>query len=165
MLNVWFGHDCPFEVHKFNTDLIGRNLRIDDFQDPFLKAMAEDIDKLKISSKGEMYHEIFGNINPSMLSNGLCSVIAAYKFDYAVDITHMGDNCVPWLIKVSKVKDVTCNCNRVPVLSGEFKFYDIKKDRYGHTAVEFVSWSMATIMEEQEVRVLAKRKHQGQQNG
>lgn len=152
MLRVWFGHDYPGKYYKFATGIISLELTTKDFTDQLIRDMAKDIDDVQIDEDGRMWHPIFGAVNQSKLSNGLSQLILLYKFDVVGDITHMGDNCIPWLFKIAENKDVTCVCNRVPVMMEDVTFYDIKGDKVYHTIERLGALAFASILEETQAR-------------
>ena len=142
MLKVWFGHDCPFEPVKLATGFVATMMQSKDFTNPFIREMIKAIDNVDTDEEGRMYHPIFGAINHGLLSNGLCGLIIAYKTDYPIDITRMGDNCLPWLLKISECKDVKCQCNRIPQFSQDFTFQDLESGDILHTSERFAAYAL-----------------------
>ena len=126
MLRIWFGHDYPEKYVKIATGIVSGRLKTSDFTDKFTRQMIKAIDNVDTDEEGRMYHPIFGAINQSKLSNGVSQLIMLYKLDLVGDITHMGDNCLPFLRMIAEKKDVTCVCNRMPVFDTDFDFYDIR---------------------------------------
>lgn len=161
MLNVWFGHDAPFEYFKFTTGIASRNLSPDVFKKQFVRDMIKDIDNVDTDEDGRMWHPTFGAVNQSKLSNGLCALLLALEMDLCLDMTYMGDNCVPWLVKIAENKDVTCVCNRVPVVLVDFTFYDMRRKKYFHTGERFAAMALLTVLDERQARIDAKNRDKG----
>ena len=78
------------------------------------KRMIKDIDKSEVISDKVIDSPIFGSMSPASLSGGVLSLIIMYNTDAIVDFTNCGDNCVPWLIEISKLKDVYTVCEYLP---------------------------------------------------
>ena len=152
MLKVWFGHDAPFKFVRGANHMVADVIKPEAFRDPFIQNMIKDIDSIKTDSEGRMYHPIFGAINQSMLSAGVSGLILAYLTDYPTDITRMGDNCMPWLIKIAENKDITCVCNRIPIFDQDFTFQDLKTGEIYHTRERFAARAFHSAVEEMKQR-------------
>ena len=148
MLKVWFGHDCPFQAVKTETGFVATMMKPEDFKDPFIREMIKDIDKVDTDEEGRMYHPLFGAVNHSMLGNGVCGLIIAYTTDYPTDITRMGDNCMPWLLKIADTKDITCQCNRMAHFPCDFTFQDLETGNVMHTKERFAAYALHKFVHE-----------------
>ena len=76
------------------------------FDDPFIRRICLDVDRVTVHSAYQMEHPTFGPINCRMLSAGCCNCILAYKTDLLLNGTMMRDNCGPILVEIAKSKDV-----------------------------------------------------------
>ena len=148
MLKVWFGHDCPFPYMKTATSYVSAMLRTEDINLPLVREMVKDIDDVDMDEDGRMWHPVFGAINQSMLSNGVCGLIMAYVTDYPTDITRMGDNCMPWLLKIADEKDITCVCNRSVHFPRDFVFQDLQSGNILRTREKFAAYHLYKVVRE-----------------
>lgn len=157
MIRVWFGHDCPFYTVVNATRTASTHLKTEDYSDPFVIEMLKVIDNVDTDQQGRMTHPIFGAINQSMLSSGVSSLVLALKTDFPIDLTRMGDNCIPFLLDIADKKDVKCVCNRVPKFNKDFTFEDLRSGKIMHTRERFAAYALAKVLEE----VDEKRREEG----
>ena len=150
MLKVWFGHDCPFKFSTANTALVAAQFKSHDLCVEPIRTWIETVDHVVMDEDGRMEHPRFGAVNASMLSNGVCGLILAYLTEIPIDITRMGDNCVPFLQDIADKKDVTCVCNRIPRTLRDQQFYAIKQNEYYETAERFGAIMLCTKLDEME---------------
>ena len=65
-----------------------------------------------------MENPIFGAVNCTVLSTGCKNTILAYKTDKIIPATHMGDNCAPLLVEISKQKELVITLEYLMDFSG-----------------------------------------------
>lgn len=89
------------------------------FDNDFVKRVIREIDKSEHVKDEYIESPIFGAITPERLSNGAKCLIILYNVP-GIHIygTRMGDNCVPMLLELSKMKDIHIT------LGHEMKFPD-----------------------------------------
>lgn len=85
------------------------DLNYDDiwFDDPLVKQIIQDVDKSTVIMNGIIDSPVLGKIPPAHLSRGVKALILMLKDDRTVWATACGDNCSKWIIKISKIRDVT----------------------------------------------------------
>lgn len=77
------------------------------FQDTFVKDMMKDVCDATVLPCGVIDIKDYGKVTPTQLSVGVKALILMLKTDRVVYATVCGDNCVKWIIKIAKKKDVT----------------------------------------------------------
>ena len=79
------------------------------FDDPLVEEMVIDIDKTKHISGAVFDSPFLGIIPPQNLSHGVKALIYILKFENRLNqsyrSTMFGDNCIPWLCKLSETVD------------------------------------------------------------
>lgn len=82
------------------------------FNDPIVKQMIWDIDKTKAVKDFLLEStRLGGAIPPQWLSGGVKTLILMHMEGYRTNLTKLGNNCLPWLFKLSKEKDIYCSCS------------------------------------------------------
>lgn len=100
-------HVGPLEGQIKRPDhYFDRNYLPEWFEDPFVQEICLRIDKTVVHSAYQMENPIFGAVNCTVLSTGCKNTILAYKTDKIIPATHMGDNCAPLLVEISKQKEL-----------------------------------------------------------
>lgn len=78
------------------------------FDDEMVKEMILDIDKTICYSAYNMKSPVLGGMNYSSLSGGVCGLILFLKRDgLNICSSAFGDNCIPWIVKIGQMKDIT----------------------------------------------------------
>ncbi len=72
----------------------------------FAKRMVKIIDKSEVISPYCINSPIFGQISPFMLSGGVKALLLMLNMDSYMYVGAMGDNCLPFVVEMSKFKDV-----------------------------------------------------------
>ena len=83
---------------------------IDWLNDPLIEAMIEDVDSSKHINDYIIHSPVLGYIPPDKLSGGVKGLILVYKDQEIVrtfSSVMFGENCIPWLIKLSYLVDFT----------------------------------------------------------
>lgn len=79
------------------------------FEDPMVKEMVLDIDKTKHIQGAVFESPFLGTIPPQNLSHGVKALIYILKTGNSLNqsyrSTMFGDNCIPWLCKLSQIVD------------------------------------------------------------
>ena len=105
MLKIYFGR--LEGVIKYPGRYFNNIFKPEWFDDPFVKEICKHIDNMDVVSAYQMTSPNFGPANCTMLSTGCKNVIMAYKTDFILNATQMGDNCGPDLCRIAEKKDVT----------------------------------------------------------
>ena len=105
MLKVFFGEDG--KAHT-NPDTVFENINtIGWMDDPFIRKMVEDVDRVKVLDTGHIMSPIFGAISPRDLSGGVKTLMMLYKrSEILFDLICCGENCGKWLLEISKMHDI-----------------------------------------------------------
>lgn len=112
MLNIFFG---DMENVIFNTSVFFDNTYQDSwFQDDFTKRVIKDIDKGEILGPNCVTTKILGPIPPTKIAGGTKTILLM-KFDnnHIFNASTCGDNCVKWILKIAKDKDLTINLRHI----------------------------------------------------
>ena len=90
--------------------------------DPFVREILKDVDHCVVEPYGRLQHEFLGSFSVDGLSGGTKSLLLAYFLNgddaSIIDASNCGDNCAKWLLKISKMKDITvtlCNIMAFPL--------------------------------------------------
>ncbi|MDR0919921.1 MAG: DUF4869 domain-containing protein [Oscillospiraceae bacterium] len=76
---------------------------------PISRQIIKDIDNAEVLGNGAVQHPFLGVISPEKLAGGIKILLAANMLPeeeckFGSDV--MGDNCLPWLLKISEKKDI-----------------------------------------------------------
>ena len=107
MLSIYFG-TYKGDNYIDNPDLYFDNTYEDEWlNDPVSKQMVKDIDRSELVSPNLVISPVLGSIPVSRLSGGVKTLIQINNDkDHVYNASACGDNCVPWLLKISEEKDV-----------------------------------------------------------
>jgi len=107
MLSIYFG-TYKGDNYINNPDLYFDNTYEDEWlNDPVSKQMVKDIDRSELVSPNLVISPVLGSIPVSRLSGGVKTLIQINNDkDHVYNASACGDNCVPWLLKISEEKDV-----------------------------------------------------------
>ena len=120
MLKVWIGHnDKSLGTPRAYFDYIfDRSYLVSDFS----KKVIREIDKSEVISKDLIQSSVLGPIPPSVLSNGVKTLLVAkyYSSDVTVNFATMGRNCLPYFFEIAMSQDVTAciDCFYIPYSYG-----------------------------------------------
>jgi hypothetical protein len=98
------------EPKDFNRDVdVYFNNRYDTewLKDPLVKQMIKDVDSSELVDGGVVISPVLGAIPITKISGGVKALILMLKTDKIIWGTACGDNCSDWIVKISKMKDVT----------------------------------------------------------
>lgn len=93
-----------------------KDFKPDWFDDDLVREMIEKVDKntFRRYDKGEgawnsnyIMYGFIGYVDPSRLSTGVKSLILIHKTERLIKSKSLGDNCIPWLIKLGDIEDIT----------------------------------------------------------
>ena len=78
------------------------------FEDDFVKEMIMKLDKTECYGMYNMKSAILGPVNCTMLSGGVSALILLYELgdSITVDVKWCGDNCISWIEKIAKKRDI-----------------------------------------------------------
>ena len=107
MLSIYFG-TYKGDNYIDNPDLYFDNTYEDEWlNDPVSKQMVKDIDRSELVSPNLVISPVLGSIPVSRLSGGVKTLIQINNDKaHVYNASACGDNCVPWLLKISEEKDV-----------------------------------------------------------
>ena len=109
MLKVYFGNN---EKALRSGDGYFDNWLDDDcLETEFAKEVVREIDKSELISKNLVQSPVIGAVQPKFLSGGAKSLLILRFSDVEMNITAFGENCYPYIIKISKEKDITICSN------------------------------------------------------
>ena len=115
MLKIWFG----YTEESLGSPRLFFNgaFRKSYLEDDYAKKVVLAVDKSKVISQNLIESPVLGAIPPSMLSNGVKSLLVAmYYPSIMVNFANMGRNCVPFLCKLAMDRDVLvcADCFYIP---------------------------------------------------
>lgn len=113
MLKVKVG---PIEPYDGTIDAIFRNQYEDAwFEDAFVKEMVMEVDKSEVVSANLIISPVLGPISCDRLSGGVKVLIMLYKMPEMEQwASSCGDNCLPAMVKIGKIQDVTVKFSHCP---------------------------------------------------
>ena len=116
MLNVYFGKKK--DVIFFISDVFDEEFEKEWFDIDMVKEIILDIDKSVSISNGIIDSPYLGLITPKDLSTGTKTLILMLCDENLngryFDGDFMGDNCMPWLYKISQIKDINITLTNIP---------------------------------------------------
>ena len=78
--------------------------------DPFNMEMIRDVDDSTVLASGVIDSPVFGKIPPERLSGGVKTLMLIRMMpEKAFHASQCGDNCAPWLLKMTETEDRTIN--------------------------------------------------------
>lgn len=112
------------------------------FEDPFVREIIKIIDKSDVICEHKsinIYNEILGNIPPQNLSSGCKGLILLLKDEIAINGDRLGDNCIPFLLKISEKKDCEISLGHIPKFPEKFNAVILNTGDMITTRKDFVS--------------------------
>ena len=109
MLKVWFGESE--KALKSGNGYFDNWLDDSCLETEFAKRIVKAIDKSDLISKNLVQSPVIGAVPPSFLSGGTKSLLILKYSDNVMSITAFGKNCYPYIIEISKDKDITIHSN------------------------------------------------------
>ena len=111
MLHVIFGREEIGEKNYVldNRIFFRRNKKPEWFEDDFVKEFLYEIDGSKVIAQEALLDYRGRGISTEMISTGcksLCCIYYCYK-DHIFNGSLMGDNCIPFLMRIAENHDVT----------------------------------------------------------
>ena len=105
MLNLYFG-DLEGALLSGNGYF---DRQIDEccIETDFGKRVIKEIDGGEVYDRNLIISKVLGGIPPERLSGGTKSLLILMNSDKIIDLASMGDNCLPFLADIAKVKDIT----------------------------------------------------------
>ncbi len=108
------------------------------FQDPYVQRIIKEIDNTEVVDGFNLYNEFLGSIPPEYLSSGCKRLILIYKENIKLNGDRFGDNCIPILMELAKVKDVEITLRHIPKFPNDVKLYIINTSKIITSYKEFV---------------------------
>lgn len=104
MLHLYIGHkqDYFLSGNKVFDNRFDMNYLLEDFS----KKVVKLVDKSEVIDKYCIKSPVLGGIAPSLLSGGTKTLLMLRYTDLRFYLEAMGDNCFPFLLEISKVKDI-----------------------------------------------------------
>ena len=125
MLHIYFGNYSGYDYID-NPDLYFDNTYEDEWlEDPLSKEMVKDIDRSELVGPNLVISPVLGSISINRISGGVKTLIQiAHDPSHVFNASACGDNCAPWLLKISKEKDVLIRLGHIMHFSEEaFQIY------------------------------------------
>lgn len=142
MLNIHFGRDnVDMSQIIMNPLAYFRNHRkVDWFNDPFIREIIKDIDKAEVIRDEAILKENGRGITPEQLAGGTQTLICIYKNpDTMFYGEPMGDNCVPFLMRIAEQYDINLLLEH---------FMDFRKEDYNQFMVDGKIMDYQSYLEE-----------------
>ena len=122
MLNIYFG-DKEGSKYIYNPDSY-----FDHWYDPnwlvkdLSKEIIKAVDKSEVIGPNLIQSPVFGAMSPDRLSRGTKTLILIDNDDeHIFNATHCGNNCVPYLLKIAKNKNVTVTLEYIMDFGTDFE--------------------------------------------
>ena len=122
MLNIYFG-DKEGSKYIYNPDSY-----FDHWYDPnwlvkdLSKEIIKAVDKSEVIGPNLIQSPVFGAMSPDRLSGGTKTLILIDNDDeHIFNATHCGNNCVPYLLKIAKNKNVTVTLEYIMDFGTDFE--------------------------------------------
>ena len=109
MLNVIFGRESCEHFVLDTRVWFSQHKKPEWFEDPFVKEFLKEVDNTEVLFEEALKDYRGRGISTEMISTG-CKTLCDIYFDNEGTIFYgsaMGDNCIPFLIRISEQKDVT----------------------------------------------------------
>lgn len=106
MIKLYFGHldNELFSGNGFFNSTVDEGVLLTDFG----KAVVKSIDNSEVYGRNLIISPILGGIPPERLSGGTKTLLSLYSEDNVIfRLSAMGDNCLPFLADIAKIKDIT----------------------------------------------------------
>lgn len=106
MLNIVFGRE---NLEEFELDarlIFRRNKKPEWFQDEFVRQFLKEIDGTTVLFEEALLDYKGRGISTEMISTGCKTLCCIYFLDGWFYGSLLGDNCIPFLLKIAKKKDV-----------------------------------------------------------
>ena len=112
MLNIYYG---DMKEAVYNTAAYFKYDYEDDWiTDPFVKKMVKDVDKSIVLDSGVIDSPVLGKIPPTGLSGGVKTLILVkFEKNKIFNASTCGDNCAKWILKISRMKNLTINLRHI----------------------------------------------------
>lgn len=122
MLNIYFG-DKEGSKYIYNPDSYfdhwyDSNWLVKDLSKEIIKV----VDKSEVIGPNLIQSPVFGAISPDRLSGGTKTLILIDNDnEHIFNATHCGNNCAPYLLKISENKDVTVTLEYIMDFGTDFE--------------------------------------------
>ena len=127
MLNIVFGRE---NLEEFELDarlIFRRNKKPEWFQDEFVRQFLKEIDGTTVLFEEALLDYKGRGISTEMISTGCKTLCCIYFLDGWFYGSLLGDNCVPFLLKIAKKKDVNIMLEHyMDIPDGDFISNDIR---------------------------------------
>lgn len=105
MLKLYFGN-LDGELYSgdgFFNSTVDEGVLLTDFG----KTVVNEIDKSEVHGRNLIISPVLGGIPPERLSGGTKTLLSLYSEDNVIfRLSAMGDNCLPFLADIARVKDI-----------------------------------------------------------
>ena len=110
--------------------------------DPFTVEMIRDIDKSEVIGPRVIDSPFLGSISTKEISGGVKTLILM-RFDDSGKIFNAsacGDNCAKWIVKISRIKDLTINLHHIMNFNSceDFEAFILNTGKMVHGFKEYV---------------------------
>lgn len=142
MLTIYLGKDYLFMNGKVNNV----SAYFDEVYEPswftseFSKKIVNQIDNVTYFGSGDVFiSEKYGAMSATELSSGSKALlILLNEDDTLVSGDRMGDNCVPLLLELAKMKDIKITLCHLMEFPDDFEFYCIPYNKIINTKEDYV---------------------------
>jgi len=112
MLSVYFGEMADA---IYNTEVyFGNTYENEWITSEIAKSIIKDIDKSDVINAECIKSPVLGQIPPTKLSGGTKTLLLMINEpDRIFNASTCGDNCVKWILKIAKNKDITINLRHI----------------------------------------------------
>ena len=134
--------NLPEEYESYVSDYFDDVFKPEWFSDDVVRNIIKEIDDSEVVGPGKsvnIYNETLGNIPPQYLSSSCKGLILLYKDDMKINGDRLGDNCVPWLLKIASTKDIEISLSHTPDFPDKFDAVIVNTNVKIYSKREFVS--------------------------
>ena len=137
MLKIWY-RSGNIEVLN-NAQLYFRNVKRQQwFEDPLVQEMIKDVDKSEVIGPNLIISPVLGPIPPERLSGGVKVLILMLKDNtFMYNISNCGDNCIKWILKIGKQKDITVYLEHLMPFVGDLEIEIMNTGKIVRTGIEY----------------------------
>lgn len=152
MLKIWY-RDGNLQVAE-NSDLYFKYLKEDSwFEDSLVQEMIKDVDKSIVVGSHLIESPVLGPIPPETLSGGVKTLILMLMDnEHIYSLSHCGDNCAKWAIKIGEKKDITAYLGYMMDFTGDFEIQIMNTGKIVHNQKEYLD-ELFKIEVEKDLRI------------
>lgn len=155
MLNIVFGRENCEEFNLDSRMIFRQNKKPEWFQDPFVEEFIKAVDVSEVLFEEVLKDRLGHGISTDVISTGCKTLCCIYYLDGWFYGSLMGNNCIPFLLRIAKQKNVNIMLEHCMDFSDEdFANNDIcvNGKRVGPSEYEdlYAAWCASVEEEDQE---------------